>query len=572
MATREVTFTVDNAIITIVEDDVTGTLTVSYELDADSNGDFRGFFFQPTVDVESLTAVGVGVTEFLGDPDGVSDLGQGANIQGVVGNALDPTFGVEIGGPGNGQGTIESGSFVISSTDGPLTLEDLGTQMGLRITGGDAAGKFLADIPAAPLVADDEAYVELADSVGIDVAANDTDADGNLDPTTVSITDPPDLGTAVVNPDGTVTYADTIIDTPADDSVDDTFQYQIEDTDGNTGQGDVLVHVIDPLLEEQVDSDVSPNGQSLSLTVETEDRTANASSFVNVDIVTGELDEVDANVAFVYDASGSIPPASYAEQIEAIQDTIDLLRTQFTSAENDVTVQLIRFSGDADASAEFDLFDSALDDIGALTITDQVFGLTNYEAALDLATDFFDSVDPTGTEDNFVFFASDGVPTVDDSGGNPATTFLDEAAELQGQAAVTAVGFGNAGIDLATLDQVDNTGGGEIVGSAEELDEVFAASPLFNAVLVDFDLTLSVDGGTAIVLADEVGDLTNNGGGDYSLDLASVTGLIGAQSSDNVFTAVAVFDTDGDLTTDADQMTLTTVNTVQGAVPDLFWF
>ena len=35
MATREVTFTVDNAIITIVEDDVTGTLTVSYELDAD---------------------------------------------------------------------------------------------------------------------------------------------------------------------------------------------------------------------------------------------------------------------------------------------------------------------------------------------------------------------------------------------------------------------------------------------------------------------------------------------------------------------------------------------------------
>ena len=83
-----------------------------------SNGDFRGFFFQPTVDVESLTAVGAGVTEFLGDPDGVSDLGPGANIQGVVGNALDPTFGVEIGGPGNGQGTIKSGSFVISSTAG----------------------------------------------------------------------------------------------------------------------------------------------------------------------------------------------------------------------------------------------------------------------------------------------------------------------------------------------------------------------------------------------------------------------------------------------------------------------
>ena len=525
---------------------------------------FRGFFFQPTVDVESLTAVGVGVTEFLGDPDGVSDLGQGANIHGVVGNALDATFGVEIGGPGNGQGTIESGSFVISSTDGPLTLEDLGTQMGLRITGGDAAGKFLADIPAAPLVADDEAYVELADSVGIDVAANDTDADGNLDPTSVSITDPPDLGTAVVNPDGTVTYADTIIDTPADDSVDDTFQYQIEDTDGNSGQGDVLVHVIDPLLEEQVDSDVSPNAQLLSLTVETEDRTANNSSFVNVDIVTGDLDEVDVNVAFVFDASGSISAGDYAEQIEAIQDTIDLLRTQFTGAQNDVDVQLIRFADDADASSTFDLFDTSLDDITALGITTQTGGLTNYEAALDLTTDFFDGVDPSGTEDNFVLFVSDGEPT---AGGS----FLDEAAELQAQASVTAVGFGGA-VNLATLDSVDNTGGAEIVPDAESVSDVFAASPVFDAILFDFDLTLSVDGGPAIVLADEVSDLTNNGGGDYSLDLATVGGLIGAESSANVFTATAVFDTDGDLATDADRLTLTTVNTVEGAVPDLFWF
>ena len=237
-----------------------------------------------------------------------------------------------------------------------------------------------------------------------------------------------------------------------------------------------------------------------------------------------------------------------------------------------MTVQLIRFSGAADASAEFDLFDSALDDIGALTITDQVFGLTNYEAALDRATDFFASVDPTGMEDDSVFFASDGVPTVDDSGGNPATTFLDEAAELQGQAAVTAVGFGNAGIDLATLNQVDNTGGGEIVGSAEELDEVFAASPLFNAVLVDFGISPSASTVGRRLYSPTRSVTLRITVADYSFDLAPLTGLIGAQSIDNVFTAVAVFDPDGHDTTDADQMTLTTVNTVQGAVPDLFWF
>ena len=270
------------------------------------------------------------------------------------------------------------------------------------------------------------------------------------------------------------------------------------------------------------------------------------------------------NVAFVFDASGSITAPDYAEQIEAIQDTIDLLRTQFTGAENEVDVQLIRFSDDADASSTFDLFDASLDDIAALGITTQTGGLTNYEAALDLATDFFDAVDPAGTEDNFVLFVSDGVPT---TGGS----FLDEAAELQGQASVTAVGFGGS-VDLATLNQVDNTGGAEIVANAEALSDVFAASPIFDAILFDFDLTLSVDGGPAIVLADEVGDLVNNGGGDYSFDLASVGGLIGAESSSNVFTATAVFDTDGDFATDADRVTLTAVNTVQGAVPDSFWF
>jgi hypothetical protein len=162
-------------------------------------------------------------------------------------------------------------------------------------------------------------------------------------------------------------------------------------------------------------------------------------------------------------------------------------------------------------------------------------------------------VDPIDTEDNFVLFVSDGVPT---AGGG----FADEAAELQAQASVTAVGFGG-GVDLTTLNQVDNTGGAQIVPNAEALSDVFAASPLFDAMLFDFDLALSVDGGAPIVLADEVGDLTNNGGGSYSLHLTSVTGLSGAQSDNNVFSAVAVFDTDGNLTTDTDRITLTTVNT-----------
>ena len=61
----------------------------------------------------------------------------------------------------------------------------------------------------------------------------------------------------------------------------------------------------------------------------------------------------------------------------------------------------------------------------------QTGGLTNYEDALDLATDFFDAVDPAGTEDNFVLLRLGRCAEADGSDGNPATTFLDEAAELQ---------------------------------------------------------------------------------------------------------------------------------------------
>ncbi len=58
----------------------------------------------------------------------------------------------------------------------------------------------------------------------IDVVSNDTDPEGDLDISSVSVTDPPGNGTVVINPDGTVTY------TPNNDfSGLDTFFYEICD-------------------------------------------------------------------------------------------------------------------------------------------------------------------------------------------------------------------------------------------------------------------------------------------------------------------------------------------------------
>lgn len=65
-------------------------------------------------------------------------------------------------------------------------------------------------------------------SILIDVVANDTDADGNLDPATVAIVVAPNKGgTATPNPDGTVTYTPKLNFRGSEN-----FSYQVSDTAG----------------------------------------------------------------------------------------------------------------------------------------------------------------------------------------------------------------------------------------------------------------------------------------------------------------------------------------------------
>src|ERR687891_447582 len=57
-----------------------------------------------------------------------------------------------------------------------------------------------------PVAADDAAATDEDTPVVIDVVANDTDSDGNLDPNSVAVTGGPFNGQATANGDGTVTY------------------------------------------------------------------------------------------------------------------------------------------------------------------------------------------------------------------------------------------------------------------------------------------------------------------------------------------------------------------------------
>ncbi|HRO76071.1 MAG TPA: Ig-like domain-containing protein, partial [Crocinitomicaceae bacterium] len=58
----------------------------------------------------------------------------------------------------------------------------------------------------APIAVDDSTGTYEGVPVVVNVLTNDTDVDGNIDPTTVVVTENPNNGTVVVNADGTITY------------------------------------------------------------------------------------------------------------------------------------------------------------------------------------------------------------------------------------------------------------------------------------------------------------------------------------------------------------------------------
>ncbi len=91
----------------------------------------------------------------------------------------------------------------------------------------------------APVANDDDASTLQDVGVTIDVVANDTDADGNLDPSSAANTSDPAHGTLSNNGDGTFDY------TPDAGYVgDDTFDYQVCDTGLKCDTATVAIHVV----------------------------------------------------------------------------------------------------------------------------------------------------------------------------------------------------------------------------------------------------------------------------------------------------------------------------------------
>jgi Ca2+-binding RTX toxin-like protein len=178
-----------------------GSILATLELDDDPVADIRALFFdlRDSALIPHLSVTGPDVTDSRFADGSVIDLGQGANVRGV----LDPfDAGIEFGTPGHGRDLIQSTSFVLTSAIGGLTLDDLAlVRFGLRLQGSDTASKSEVLAPAAPDAIDDSLTAVEDIQIIFPVLDNDTDEDGRGDFRIVAVTDP-EHGTASISEDG----------------------------------------------------------------------------------------------------------------------------------------------------------------------------------------------------------------------------------------------------------------------------------------------------------------------------------------------------------------------------------
>ncbi|WP_433794389.1 Ig-like domain-containing protein [Actinoplanes sp. CA-252034] len=198
-------------------------------------GDADGGTATATVTVRTANAVPVARDDADATPSGIEV------IVSVLGNDTDAngdTLTVAaVSGPQTGAGTVRiAGSGTVGYLPSPTFVGQ--AVIGYTVSDGrdTASAQILVDVAnAAPTAGDDLATVAHLGSVTIPVLAND--ADGNLDPITLTGVDPPSSGTATPAGDDVVYQAAAGFVGPVD------FDYTIADNHAGTATGHITVVV-----------------------------------------------------------------------------------------------------------------------------------------------------------------------------------------------------------------------------------------------------------------------------------------------------------------------------------------
>jgi len=299
---------------------------------------------------DTPVVIGVGSNDF--DVDGNLD----PMTVAITGQPLNGTASVD---PGTGNVTytpalhfngIDTFTYQICDTDGECDLATVTVDV---VAGDDP-----------PVALDDDAITSEDQPITVDVAANDNDPDGDLDPTTVTVKVQPSNGTVVVDPaTGEVTYTPV-----ANFSGQDVFTYQICDDQGVCDEAAVHVTVL-PVDDPPVANDetstaeedtplpitvtaTDPDGDALTYAILTDPTNGTISGF---DPATGELLYTpDADYhgpdSFTFEAcdpSGTCDTGVVTITVEPVDD-LPVATPQGLTTPEDTPLAIVLIGSDAD--------------------------------------------------------------------------------------------------------------------------------------------------------------------------------------------------------------------------------
>ncbi|GAB5518596.1 MAG: hypothetical protein RhofKO_08470 [Rhodothermales bacterium] len=186
-------------------------------------------------------------------------------------------------------GTFEIVDAINGTLFGPLDMSTV-SSIDVSAQGGGllASGLRIRVSPISPPTAVDDAATTDEDvATTISVLSNDSDADGTLDASSVSIGTGASNGTAVANADGTVTY------TPSSDfNGTDTFTYTVNDDGGATSNAATVTVIVNaqpdaPVFIAALVSQTVPLGMAVSFQYQATDGDGDALTFALVDPPAG---------------------------------------------------------------------------------------------------------------------------------------------------------------------------------------------------------------------------------------------------------------------------------------------
>ena len=363
----------------------------------------------------------------------------------------------------------------------------------------------------APVARADRLQVNEHDATVLALVANDRDLDG--EGLSIARWTQPREGSVVRDRDGHLVFrpGDDFDALSAGQTATVSFTYTAVDPHGATDTQSVTLtvrgegHFAAPAITARDDDVLPESGQAVALSLSAPSRVVTPSADLDLAIAFGPLHQRALNLVYLVDVSGSTTqdfvgaPVGDLNQdgfantvldaeIASLIDLTDRVRSLgFSSA--DVSVTLIPFNGAADPAegggpgATVRTFNLGApgDQAIASALTDLAStGTTDFEQALQAAIGSLGTLDPGRSEDDVIYFLSDGAGS---------GTFGDELATLAGEfgAQIAGVGVGgNAQLDV--LDLIDNTGGAIRIDTTGALELAPLGHPFLEGDVLDIDV------------------------------------------------------------------------------------